>query len=97
MVRCPQILSLGLIQHAGSQQPLVWRLGAIIDLVHPGPVPGLMDQLHIRLEEVNVETGQDIDTIERLFQYLDTKADFHRGGHSPREHISAVPVDDGHL
>ena len=64
MVGCCQLLLLGLSEYTRSQQSLIGRLGSVIHLVYAGPMPGLVDQFHHRLEEVDVVPGDVIDTIE---------------------------------
>ena len=66
MIDCCQLLSLSLREYTSFEQSLVRRLCRIIDLVHLSPMPGLAHQLHYRLEEVDIEAGKIIDTIEHL-------------------------------
>ena len=51
-------------QDAGGAEALVGRLGAIVDPMDPGPLPGLGQELLHRLEEVDVQAGRAVDARE---------------------------------
>ena len=59
-----QFLSLSLGEYPSLEQPLIWCLRGIIDLVHLSPMPCLFHQLHHWLEEINIETGKLIDAVQ---------------------------------
>ena len=66
MIGYSQLLLLIFGKYARFEQPLVWCLRRVIDLVHLSLMPGLTHQFHHWLEEVDVETSKIIDTIESL-------------------------------
>lgn len=53
-------------QHPVLQEPVVGGPGGVVHLVDPGPVSGLVLELHGGLKEVTVEAGQAIDPVELL-------------------------------
>ena len=65
-----QYVSLLLGQHIRVQESSVWSLGGIIHFVNPGPHSGLDLQLHHRLEEIDVASGQPVYPVELVQSLL---------------------------
>src|SRR5713101_5188396 len=51
-------------EHAGGAEPVIGRLGPVVDTVHVGAVPLFAHELLYGLEEVDVEAGEAIDAGE---------------------------------
>jgi hypothetical protein len=66
MAHCRQLLYFSLGEYASRSKPLVRSLSSVIDVAYLSSVSALMDQFHIRLEEVDAGTGQVIGTVESL-------------------------------
>ena len=64
MIERLELLAFRRGEHARGAEALVRRLGAVIDAVDPGALPGFRHELFDGLKEVHVQAGELVDASE---------------------------------